>query len=236
MTTDLDSPPDLVRSGRRPPFNEAVLRTGPVPARIQALPVSVRGFPVPWFVTWFEGVPDFRVADPNKLVAAVRQRRCWTCGQPLGVNLSFVLGPMCVVNRTVSEPPSHRDCAVFAARACPFLANPRAQRRDLDEAMRDQTVPAAGIHLERNPGAIAVWTTRAYHSFPVDRGVLFTFDDPTEVLWYAHGRDATRDEVMTSIELGMPALEEAAVADGFASVEQLREMKADALQFLPAPR
>ena len=107
------------------------MRAVSMPPRIRRLPVSPAGFPVPWFIQWFDGgkpcapgdgVPDFRVFDAGKLRLAIKARRCWVCGGQLGVHLAFVIGPMCSINRVISEPPSHRECAVFSATACPFLS------------------------------------------------------------------------------------------------------------------
>src|SRR5437763_12378791 len=78
-----------------------------LPDRIAALPVF-RGYPVPWFVAYPngpEGEPEFRTFDPKKWIAAVQEKRCWVCGQQLGAYLAFVLGPMCGITRTTSEPP-----------------------------------------------------------------------------------------------------------------------------------
>ena len=33
------------------------------------------------------------------------------------------------MNRTSAEPPSHRDCAEFAVKACPFLTQRELTRR-----------------------------------------------------------------------------------------------------------
>jgi len=68
----------------------------PLPERIKALLVF-RGYPVPWFVAYPngpEGEPEFRGYDTKKWIAAVQQKLCWVCGQQLGGNLGFVLGPM----------------------------------------------------------------------------------------------------------------------------------------------
>ena len=56
----------------------------PIPLSMQALPIDRRGFPVPWFVSWEDGEPDFRVIGRGKIVQAVKQRRCWVCGGKLG--------------------------------------------------------------------------------------------------------------------------------------------------------
>src|SRR5262245_2742625 len=95
----------------------------PVPERMRKLPLH-RGYPVPWFVEWIEGVPDFRIMDGRKLVRAVKEKRCWVCGELMGSYLAFTIGPMCAVNRISAEPPSHRECASFSARGCPFLTRP----------------------------------------------------------------------------------------------------------------
>jgi hypothetical protein len=110
-----------------------------IPARIANLHKDSRGYPVPWFVAWLKGgepcppgrgEPDFRIIGPGKLTQAYNESRCWICGRSLiGSSRIFVIGPMCVINRVTSEPPNHRECAEFAAKACPFLTNPR-QKRD----------------------------------------------------------------------------------------------------------
>src|SRR5205085_2956452 len=132
---------------------------------------------------------------------------CWLCGQRLGTYLAFVIGPMCAINRISSEPPSHRDCAEFAAVACPFLARPQAQRRTAN--LDPNVEPAAGMPIKRNPGVALVWVTREYKIVSAPKaqggsGWLWQVGRPTAVRWYAEGRTATRDEVMASITSGMP--------------------------------
>jgi len=99
------------------------------PSFMQHLPIDKRGYPVPWFVEWIKGEPEFRAMDPRRLVKAINQRLCWTCGKLLFQEEVFVIGPMCAVNRISSEPPSHRECALYAATNCPFLSKPQMVRR-----------------------------------------------------------------------------------------------------------
>ena len=201
------------------------------PARIAKLKVDHRGYPVPWFVQWIDGKPDHRIVDPNKIPLAVKYQRCWICGESLGKYKTFVLGPMCVVNRTVSEPPSHLDCAQFAVATCPFLSIPEKHRRarNLPENVRD----AVGNHIHRNPGVMALWTTFHYSVFRVQGGVLFKPGEPQTVTWHAEGRAATRDEVLASFEEGYPLLLEFAERDGPQSVEDLKLLRERALTYLP---
>jgi len=185
---------------------------------------------VPWFVAWFDGKPDFRVVDHVKLVRAVKERRCMICGGVLGRYLAFAIGPMCAINRVSSEPPSHTDCATFAAKVCPFLANPSKPRRETDLPENDGM---AGEGLKRNPGVVLVWVTKHYAPFraPGGAGVLFQIGPAEEWFWFAQGREATRAEVQASIDSGLPILKEAAKVDGAEAALELAA--ASALRYLP---
>jgi hypothetical protein len=186
---------------------------------------------VPWFVAWEDGVPDFRVVAPGNIRDAVRFGLCWVCGQPAGQYKAFVLGPMCAVNRVSSEPPSHRDCAVYSATHCPFLATPGMRRREPGGPAG--TRPPPGLMITRNPGVALVWVTRSYRLQRVPGGVLFEIGDPLEVLWFAQGRPATRAEVDASIETGLPALREQAERDGPGATRLLDAAVAAVAPLLP---
>jgi hypothetical protein len=94
-----------------------------MPDRMKHLPLNDQGYPIPFFVPYYEGKPEFRGFDPDKLRICVRLQRCWLCGEPLGKNMVFTIGSMCAVNRVSAEPPSHYGCAHYAAMACPFLSS-----------------------------------------------------------------------------------------------------------------
>jgi hypothetical protein len=164
------------------------------------------------------GEPDHRVVEPRAMKVCVQQFRCWICGGPLGRFRSFLVGPMCAINRISGEPPSHLECARYAARACPFLTRPHAKRRDAGMPDTPLTKPA-GMHLERNPGVALVWTTRTYKPFKAARpgggadGVLFDMGPAESMEWFAEGRAATLEEVEQSIRTGLPSLIEVAQND-----------------------
>ena len=214
-----------------PTFHPSIAHI-PRPARIARLPVDHRGYPVPTFVAVVDGRPDHRLVNPQRIGPALTHRQCWICGEPLGRYLASLLGPMCTVTRTVSEPPSHQDCARYAALACPFLSRPHMGRREA--GLPAEACPAAGLPLRRNPGVVAVWTAREVHPFLApDGGVLFQVGDPTSVHWYAEGRMATRAEVLASFETGLPLLEATAREDGPAAVRALQQQTVRALRYLP---
>lgn len=212
----------------------------PLPRRWSSRPIDHRGYPVPWFVTVKDddGRWDFRIVDPTRKVDAVRHRRCWLCGEPLGVHGAFVIGPMCAINRTTAEPPVHLDCARYAVAACPFLARPRAQRRTAGIEDMQDNMP--GVGLQRNPGACLIWSTRQWRWYdPTGRrsiaDSLVALGDPTSCEWYAEGRPATRAEIMASIESGLPALRSVAEDEGPAAVAALERMTEAAMIYLPEP-
>lgn len=187
----------------------------PMPHGIGKLPVDDRGYPVPWFVAWINGKPDFRVIHPRRMVPAIRHNRCWICGERMEPPYTFPIGPMCAVNRNIAEPPSHHACAKWSAEVCPFLTLPKAKRRDA--SMPDGTKSPAGIGISRNPGVVCLWTTYLYEIFnPGTKGgstpgVLFSLGEPVSVEWICEGRPATRAKVEDSIRSGLPLLEELAV-------------------------
>lgn len=185
-----------------------------MPRRVAALARDRHGRPVPFFVAWIDGEPDFRVADPQAYRAAVRDGACWICGESQGGYRTFVIGPMCVVNRTSSEPPGHTDCAEFSAKACPFLARPDMRRRPA--GLPEGSEPAGGEMIERNPGVTAVWATRRsrVELFSDGKGgALFNIGEPVSVSWWREGRPATVEEVRDSVDSGMPALREMCESD-----------------------
>jgi hypothetical protein len=199
---------------------------------MQRLPIDARGYPVPAFVEWIDGVPDFRVMRGDFRVECVARSLCWLCGQELRGRRAFVIGPMCAVNRVSSEPPSHRDCAVFGATACPFLTLPKAQRRDAN--MPSGVVEPGGIMLARNPGVTLVWLTTSFETFRTDNGWLIRLGDPVECLWYAEGREATRAEILQSIDSGMPILESMAREVGRDAERELHFQYGRAMMLVPA--
>ena len=177
-----------------------------LPRRMAALRIDPqRGVPVPWFVAWIDGKPDFRVIDVGKIEDAIKFKKCWVCGQEVGRNLSFLIGPMCAISKTTSEPPCHHECAVYSARACPFLANPHQRRREKNLPENDGS---AGLGFKRNPGVALVWTTRSFKLFPDHNGrTLISVGPPEQVEWFAESRVATRAEVQASIDSGYPLLD-----------------------------
>jgi hypothetical protein len=202
-----------------------------IPARMARLPINERGFPVPWFVAQIDGKWDFRVIGPNKIADAYNKKLCWLCGQRLGQYLAFVIGPMCSINRVSSEPPSHRDCAEYAVKACPFLSQPNMRR---NEKGMPEGGTMAGVGIMHNPGATLIWITKSFRPFKAGDGILFEIGPPLETLWFTEGRTASRDEIDAAFEKGLPKLRHEADRDGPAGNIELEKRYKEALKLLPA--
>jgi hypothetical protein len=201
-----------------------------IPQRMKRLQISDEGYPVPWFVSWRNGKPDFRAVDTVKLVIAARLKKCFLCGENLGIHMTFVIGPMCAVNRTSAEPPAHHSCALYAVKACPFLTQPRMRRNEKNIPI-DATQPA-GEMIRRNPGVSLLWTTRKYFTQRLSNGVLFKIGDPETLEFWAEGQHATKQEVLASINSGLPILQEMAEEEGQIAVAKLKVMINDAMKLI----
>jgi hypothetical protein len=192
------------------------------PARMRRLAVDARGYPVPYFVAWFdasglatkrgEGTPDFRMVHASTIATCHAFRLCWVCGDTLGSYKSFVIGPMNALSRTSSEPPSHLDCADFSARACPFLIRPKTKRRE--NRLPGSWHKPEGQTIACKPRIALVWTVKCYQVQLVNNAVVFDIGTPEHVRWYTRGRLATRAQIIASIQSGLPQLYESAKQKG----------------------
>jgi hypothetical protein len=219
-----------------------------MPDRIKRLARDERGYPVPRFVMWFTKAgkpahlpresdkPDFRCADQGFRYLAFKRGLCWLCGEPTGTHKIYVIGPMCVINRTTSEPACHRDCAEYAARACPFLINPR-EKRNL-KGLDPEAGSPGGTMIKRNPGCTALYETKEALMMGAPGhdggGWLIRLGAPERIDWWAEGRSATRGEVMASIESGYPLLFAEAKKEGPEAIHALGRMHLAAMKFMPA--
>lgn len=207
----------------------------PMPARIAKLQRDSRGYPIPRFVDRKadkpDGEPDFRIMDAKYLADCIRYRICWVCGGALPRVKAFVVGPMCIVNRTSSEPPSHLECAHYSVLVCPFLAFPKMRRIDVG---KPEGATASGIMIRRNPGVGCIWSVEKYKTWnPAPGEILFDIGEPVAVEWWADGRFATRAQVDESIRTGLPSLEAEAMKQAGA-MAALRSAVERSQQFLPA--
>lgn len=203
------------------------------PENIRRLPVDDRGFPIPHFVAVVNGKPDHRVVDPSKLEPTVQGNLCWICGEPLGQDSAFVMGPTSAFTRVTSEPASHWACGCFAASGCPFLTKPRMRRNHKGLESANLTAPAN--MLEHNPGLSVVWAASSFtKSLHADgRTWVFRLGQPTQVAWFREGRRASRKEVVAVIDGIVASYRTLAEEGGAAGAARLADYRERIMALVP---
>lgn len=52
-----------------------------IPSFLNHLKVNPKGYPIPFFVAYVNGKPDFRLLDPKKQYYCIHQKLCAICGE-----------------------------------------------------------------------------------------------------------------------------------------------------------
>lgn len=156
-----------------------VLRSTPVPPRLQKLPLDPRGYPIFWSITQDNGKYDFKHIPMPKIVQAGKNRLCGLCGETIYGDVVFIGGPQSCKNRVFSDPPMHDECARYAWQVCPYITRlgwHREKTEELDE------INPHGILAK--PENMALYTCRAYILFQTEEGYpLFRAYPPVSVEW-----------------------------------------------------
>jgi hypothetical protein len=188
-----------------------------VPERIARLPRDEHDQPIPWFAAIVDGRVDLRLADEVKLRRAVADGRCWICGDRFTVGAhharqrSFIVGPLAAFNRVAPEPPSHRTCALYACRVCPFLTRPAKRRAG---NIPEEAHAAPGDPILENPGVSLIWMCRRYDVENHDGGLLFRLPYPAALYAYAEGLPALSHQLADAMARAEATARAAAAADG----------------------
>lgn len=104
-----------------------------IPKELAHLKIDNRGYPVPYFVSWIDGKPEFRFLNAERLDMIIRRKVCHICGKKLPDDFFyFISGPMGLKNKISTDAPMHRLCAQFSLVACPHLYRQKAERREND--------------------------------------------------------------------------------------------------------
>jgi hypothetical protein len=170
-----------------------------LPQRIAKLPRDHRGYPVPSFVRWINGKPDFVETNPDHWQRCVQHRVCWICGDPCKGLLSFVCGPSAAFTGMTTEPAAHAECAMFALRTCPFIMFPN-RRRDLER--HDTAEQGLSVRTSRhNPGVWLLWVAKRFAVRRIGNSAVIAPGKPRGFAWMREGRDATRSEVIDALRV-----------------------------------
>lgn len=93
----------------------------PIPDRLKKFPLH-KGMLVHFTV--FVGpddVPDFKVIDTRNRVRCLQEGLCAICGEKLDRVKVFFGGAKSIASRYFVDGPMHEECALYAAKVCPYL-------------------------------------------------------------------------------------------------------------------
>jgi hypothetical protein len=181
-----------------------------LPESMTTLPLDDRGLPVPHYIEWVDGEPDYSRVKPGWHAHARKNNLCWLCNEFLGVSKWFVLDDiMRCVSRTAADLPSHCACAEFAAKNYPCMTEPLIKRKRQHEPVpRDDRPPV--------PRVCCLWETKDYRVFPnpSNTSLLIDLGAPNRATFWCEGRAATHEEVLESVAGGVPYLWAEALEQG----------------------
>ena len=109
-----------------------------IPKFLSHLKTDERGYPIPFFVAYVNGVPDFRMLSEEKQIRCMEKKLCSVCGKKLFEYFYFITGPRGLENGTHSDPPMHRDCAEYSLKMCPHLYYQRATINDREDYYKER--------------------------------------------------------------------------------------------------
>ncbi|WP_443750333.1 hypothetical protein [Asticcacaulis solisilvae] len=208
-------------------------RFDPLPTGMRTLPLDERGIPVPWFVDWPGGKPDFRIVDGRKLIDGWKQDLCWICGQRLFAFRAWIIGPVSLINRCTAEPPAHPECARTALTHCPFLSNPEMKRNKAALPVRQS---GGGELVEHNSGLSCAWITKGRGGEMINpgNGLMFRIFEPHTVEWFRNGTRAGAEDVHAGFEDAARRLRDSDRRHGPAALHNLEGRISACARWLPA--
>lgn len=172
------------------------------PERVKRLPRH-GGFPIPYFALVKDGVPDFRVFDPEHYRLAIAKSLCGICGVHLGRKIFFIGGMSVIMSREFKDLPMHIDCAIFSLNICPFLSD---EERDFS----DRDYPAGYIVQDKytrvvHPKISLLYMTDGYSIklTEVDGQVVsvrIVANKPKEIKFYQAGEVITKDSAFSQFK------------------------------------
>jgi hypothetical protein len=181
-------------------------RTVPVPARMKALPLDPRGYPI--FAMAFRdntGRAHFTVNDGAVRLRMIREDRCSICNGTLLRGRWFIGGDRSAFDPRGAyiDPPMHSECAHYALQVCPYLAAPayaslihgRTVPDDASLMVVDQTaIDSPETSDEVRPHLFVAVLTRGQRFMPTPAGGLLLAARPyIAVEYWQHGRQLPRD-------------------------------------------
>jgi hypothetical protein len=178
----------------------------PIPKPMRTLAKDRRGYPIPFIVMRDkDGRPHFTINDAQAVGKVARRRLCAICGKRNPGPGWFLGGPLSFLSRRGAflDPPSHEDCARYAAQVCPFLAAPSYAKRLDGRTLRDDARPddialvTNSTAIDERPAFFVLASAATWETHPTGEPgeIVFVATAPwrgTEV--WRHGQHVTEAE------------------------------------------
>lgn len=147
-----------------------------IPPRLSARPVY-RGLAVPYTTKILEnGTPDFKVQEEHLRQLCLRDRKCALCGEPLDEEIVFIGGSACAKSRLFFDPAAHEECALYATKACPFLARGTGYAKDPKNA--DAVFELVS---DKRPKVMVMYYTKSFKLVRLSGHIAILAGPPTKI-------------------------------------------------------
>lgn len=143
-----------------------------IPKRMRHLP-AYKGLPIPYVQFVAADGPDFKAIDHGRVFEVLTDRLCGVCGQSLAESFAVIGGEKSIASRTFTDPPMHKECAQYAARACPYLNGEKRSYSKADFKGEGPVVECELIDKEGVPKRMGILYAKSFTYFTIpDKGPM----------------------------------------------------------------
>ncbi len=146
-----------------------------IPERLQKFELWKGVYPVHYTVMRAtDGTPDFKVIHEERRMECILDGLCALCGERLEKIKAFIGGEACMNNKIFLDPGMHKDCAYYAAKACPFLnSENREYASNPGKVERDGDVHAIAKFEQRRPKRMAIMLAKSFDPIKLSDGGVY---------------------------------------------------------------
>lgn len=159
----------------------------PIPERLRRFPLWKGKFLIHFTVhVNRDGTPDFKAVHSVNRAQALAKNWCHLCGQRMEPPYAFIGGPLCHTNRVFIDGPMHEECARYACKVCPYLANPNGDHSDKPPNLDDHHIAVTHeMAAPGRPAKMGLFFADSYQSIRSPDGVVIKAGPWLRVDWTA---------------------------------------------------
>lgn len=135
----------------------------PIPENMKRFPLW-HGYPVHFTVWVKDGVPDFKMMHEPRRVECFNKNLCHLCGKRMSAPYALIGGPLCVEAMRFIDGPMHPECAIYAAKVCPFLSSPTGRYKADQPILNDNNTVTYEFVSNVRPAKMALCLVPSYRT------------------------------------------------------------------------